>query len=864
MAYDSDEDNTPDADDKSRGNRMSEWELKALLDAEKMSALASIWSSQLSADRDDALMYYTNDMSKDMPAADGRSEAVSSDTADTIEGLMPSLIEIFCGCDDVMKFNPQNADDVMRAEQETDYVNHVFMVDNPGFLNLYTFIKDALLSKVGILKFWWEDKEEIEEERYRDLTDDQYAILKNDPEVEVIEHESRQIEDPLLLQALQPPISSLPAPPAPNPGAPPQQGMATGPGAGNPLPGGAPQGPPQGALPAGLAAGAPPPTPSKPPMFHDVKVERSKKFGRVRIEPVAPEEFGIEKTARRLTQHDCNYCFHRRILTVNRLIEQGYDRDIIDALPTYTAITMPEEINRDTVAEHQNVGTEHNPAARRVEIFEHYVRMDYEGRGRAKLYKVCTGSEQGQLLEKDGEIDLEEIDDFPFAAMTPIIITHRFFGRSIADIVKDIQKIKTALLRAVLDNAYLANNPRVEVAESHASDNTLDDLLISRPGGIVRSKQPGGINWQAVPTIGSHVFPLLEYEDSVLETRTGVTKQGQGLDASALQNQSATATNQMFTMAQARMRLIARIFAETGIKDAFLKVHQYIRKYGDEAKTVRLRGQWVNVDPRDWKKRDDMTVDVGLGTGGKAEQMSLLTVIGTYQEKALVAGLTNLVTPQNLFNTAKAITRIAGHKDVSAFFTDPSTQPPPQQKPDPKVQIAQMKTQGDQQLAQMKMKLEATHEQAKFQADSALNQQKFQHEKELNMMEMQMKQQESQHKMIIAGHQHEMDKQKMSQEMLLAQHQANLQQQQGQQQIEQQKESNALDMQLAQKKADHEQGMATQKQSHEIALQGGKPTAGSKSPTILEEIRDRISKPSGKKRVVRDASGRISHLEDMQ
>ena len=553
-------------------------------------------------------------------------------------------------------------------------------------------------------------------------------------------------------------------------------------------------------MPGGLQA---PMAPSKPPMFHDVRVERSKKFGRVRIEPVAPEEFGIEKTARRLTQHDCNYCFHRRILTVNRLIEQGYDRDVIDTLPTYTAITMPEEINRDTVAEHQNVGTEHNPAARRVEIFEHYVRMDYEGDGRARLYKVCTGSEQGQLLEKDGEIDLEEIDDFPFAAMTPIIITHRFFGRSIFDLVKDIQKIKTALLRAVLDNAYLANNPRVEVAESHSGDNTLDDLLISRPGGIVRSKQPGGINWQAVPTIGSHVFPLLEYADTILETRTGVTKQGQGLDASALQNQSATATNQMFTMAQSRMKLIARIFGETGIKDAYLKVHSYIRKYGSEAKTVRLRGQWVNVDPRDWKKREDMTPDVGLGTGGKAEQMSLLTVIATYQEKCLMAGLTNIVTPGNLYNTAKAITRIAGHKNVDAFFTDPSTQPPPQQKPDPKVQLQQMKIQGDQQLQQAKMRLEATHEQAKFQADSALNQQKFQHEKELNMMQMQMTREESQHKMVLAGHQAELDKAKMSQDMLLAQHNHNLDTQARQQEMQQSADSTQQDLLVKEQMAKH-------------------------------------------------------------
>jgi hypothetical protein len=204
-----------------------------------------------------------------------------------------------------------------------------------------------------------------------------------------------------------------------------------------------------------------------------------------------------------------------------------------------------------------------NQAARRIEVTEHYIRMDYEGDGKACLYKVTTGGSQGDILKKDGKPDIEPVDVMPFAAMTPVIVTHRFFGRSIADLVMDIQRIKTALLRAMLDNAYLANNPRVEVAEQFAGPDTLDDLLVSRPGGIVRTKQPGGLTWQVVPSIAAQTFPVLEYMDAARELRTGVTRQGQGIDADALQNQSATAVNTVFTAAQARIKLIARIFAET-------------------------------------------------------------------------------------------------------------------------------------------------------------------------------------------------------------------------------------------------------------------------------------------------------------
>src|SRR6185437_9557041 len=169
----------------------------------------------------------------------------------------------------------------------------------------------------------------------------------------------------------------------------------------------------------------------------------------------------------------------------------------------------------------------------------------------------------------------------------------------------------------------------------------------SRPNQIVRVKgDPNSvIAYQQSPDVSGDVFAALDYFDTVREMRTGVTKQGQGLDANALQNQSATAVNQMFTMAQARMKLIARIFAETGIKDLFLLLHATIRKHGQEKQTVQLRNQWVNVDPRGWKSRNDMTVHVGLGTGGKAEQMAMANIIIGLQEKALQGGLTNMVTP---------------------------------------------------------------------------------------------------------------------------------------------------------------------------------------------------------------------------
>jgi hypothetical protein len=549
--------------------KMPTSELKAMLAAEKMDALAAMRASKLSAERAHAMDYYNGDMSRDMPAADGRSRAVSTDVADTIDGLMPSLMEIFAGSDDVVRFEAFGPEDVAAAEQETDYVNHVFMQQNPGFLILYSFIKDALLSKVGIVKVWWEEREEESRETYLDQPDDAFALLVANPEIEIVAHSARP--DPAYR-----PAAMSPQPPA--------GGLAAQPGSGA----------------AEVAASTPAPGESAAleddgpvPMLHDVTVVTRKTVAQARVEGVPPEEFGISRFARSLK--DCGYCFHEVIKREEDLIADGYDRDEIEAIPSYTMLTNPEELARDTVDEHLSAGGDEgiNEVNRQIKITEHYVRMDYEGNNKPALYRVTTGGDQGEVLTRNGEPEIVQVDMPPFAAMTPVIVTHRFFGRSIADLVMDIQRIKTALLRAILDNAYLAVNPRVEVSEAHATETTLDDLLVSRPGGIVRTKMPGGVNWQTVPAIAGEIFPVLEYADATREWRTGVNRQAQGLDANALQNTSATAAMQVYNAAQARMKLIARVFAETGIRDLFALLHATIRRNGSQAATVRLRNQWV-------------------------------------------------------------------------------------------------------------------------------------------------------------------------------------------------------------------------------------------------------------------------------
>lgn len=639
---------------------MNSSELAARLSSQRASAIASQSASDIPAQRADALDYYMGDMSRDMPTTEGRSSAVSSDVADTIEGMMPSLMEIFAGSDEVVQFEPVGPEDVQAAEQETDYINHVFMQENDGFLVLYSFIKDALLSKNGYVKVWWEDDETSERETYYDQSDDAFALIMqqvaSSDDYQIVEH-SINTDD------------------------------ATG------------------------------------ITSHDVTIEQTKDASKVCVIGVPPEEVGIERGARSL--RDCNYFYHDVRKTKEELIEQGYDEDQITSLLPDTGQRGIESTSRDTTSGAGFAGGDKE--SQRLLITEHYVRMDYEGKGKSELYRVTTGGANGDVLRINGKDDIQPIDVIPFAAMTPIPMPHRFFGRSIADLVMDIQRIKTALMRGMLDNVYLSNNPRVEVAEENAGPNTLDDLLVQRPGGVVRTKRLGGIQWQVVPNISGNLFPAIEYMDATREWRTGVTRQGQGIDANALQNQSATAVSQAFTAAQARLRLVARIMAETGIKDMFSLIHATIRKHGQQAKTVRLRNQWVQVDPRNWKTRNDLTINVGLGTGGKQQRLASLTMLAGLQEKAMASGLTNLVSAEHLYSTAKEIVKALELKNVDAYFSDPKSQPPLQPKPDPKMIELQAKNEIEKTQAQADIAVQTQ----KTQAEIAANEQK-------QMIELQM------------------------------------------------------------------------------------------------------------------------------
>jgi len=624
--------------------KKSEQEILSIL-AKEIHNSSGYIGGEIVARRKKSLEYYLgNPLGNEQ---EGRSQVVSNDVMDTVESLMPSLMKIFTSGDNVFSCEGVGPEDEEMARQASDYLNHVFLKDNNGFTALYTAFKDALIQKNGILKVYWDDSQKVEREEYTRLTDDEFNDLVSDVQVKVSNH--TDYKEPITDDAGKE-IDKV--------------------------------------------------------TLHDVVIHRTKLYGQVKIEPVPPEEFLIERRCKSIDT--ANFVAHRVNKTKTELVEMGYDPDLVYSLPTGDGETYSE----DKYVRHQNIDfgkgeSSGDKSTDMVLIHECYIRMDADGDGRAELLKVCVAGDGKKLL------DVMEVDTIPFISMTPVIMPHRFHGRSIAELVEDIQLIKSTVMRQMLDNMYLTNNNRVAIQDGQVA---MDDLLTNRPGGIVRTKQPPQnvmMPIQAQP-ITEQASGMLGYLDSVKESRTGVSKTSQGLNADALNNKTATGQNQMLTQSQMRMELIARIFAETGVKDLAVKMFELICKYQQKEKIVRIRGKYIPMRPYEWKDRVNVTIHVGLGTGSKEQQLILVNAILERQMQAInlqqnVYG--PMVNLRNIYNSLKKLVENAGLNSIEPFFMDPDVGAAqmPQLPPKPptefeKVTLAQV--QGENQRAQLKAQVE--------------------------------------------------------------------------------------------------------------------------------------------------------------
>lgn len=435
----------------------------------------------------------------------------------------------------------------------------------------------------------------------------------------------------------------------------------------------------------------------------NITLQRTKRYGCVRLVNVAPENVRVDSNARNLNLQDpsCNFSQHCEHKTITQLRDEGFDVDD-DLSDAGSAATTFEDENRLESSSLRSDGEENtDPSMRKVLVRECWIRYDEDGDGRAEMRHVIIVGTTVLLNE--------EADSSLLVALCPTPLPHQHTGLAVADAVKDLQLIKTALLRGSLDNQYLANNGRHAVDQNSVN---LDDMLVSRPGGIVRvNGKPGESIFPLThSTTGDAAVGMMEYMDRIAQKRTGVNEQSQGLDPNVLQ--TATHSAMIATAAQQRIKFIARIFAETGVKSLFLLVHALTLKHGRKAEMVKLRNRWVPVDPRQWVKRSDMQIAAGLGAGDKAQQIVFLEGVLAKQTVALQAGLTS---PPKIYNALKRLTHAGGFKDAGEFWDDPSTKPPAPPQPNPEVLKEQAKAQAAMQIEQIKAQSTAQIEERRSQ-----------------------------------------------------------------------------------------------------------------------------------------------------
>jgi hypothetical protein len=632
---------------------MTETEINGIVRDALMDAVDFV-ESEIAPDRIRSQRYFDGEV--DIGEEEGRSTVVATKVRDTVRAIKPSLMRVFLSTDRAVEYVPAGPKDVQFAEMATKYMQYKFN-ELGGYRIINDAFHDALVKKVGVVKAYWDTYTDQEIYEYNDLNDQEYSVIVNEDGVDVLEHsvtQSMEI-DPMGMQMEMP--------------------------------------------------------------RHDLKISRSTERGDMCIESVPPEEFFVDRGAKRI--EDSYVVAHRTQMRVSDVVAMGFDFEEVSeltGLSTADTTANEEEFERrgyDTAYSQENV---QDPSMRLVAITEAYMKIDVDGTGVAQMQRCIMGGDDYQLLS------VEPCSEVPFAVFEIDPEPHTFFGRSIADLLMNEQDASTMMLRGVLDNVALTNSPQREIVDGQVN---IDDLLNNEIGGIVRTKAPGMIRDMAVPFVAGQTLVAIQYMDAEIESKTGVTKASSGLNPDAMQSTTAAAVNATIQAAAGQVEVMARNLAEGGMRRLFKLMLKLMVENVDEAVMMRMAGgQYQPVDPRYWNAKMDVTANVGLGTGREDQRSAALAQALQLQMQVYQGyGPNNgLVTMTNIRNTLADMLAVQGVRNADRYFAPMDAQreqmlqqqaqqqqqePPVDQQAQAIIQAEQIKAQANKEVQMLKLQIDA-------------------------------------------------------------------------------------------------------------------------------------------------------------
>ena len=607
---------------------------------------------------------------------EGWSQIVASDVRDTVEWILPSLLKTFTATDKAVEFEPTEANDVKGAEQATDACNYVFFKQNNGFMVLYNAIKDALIVRNCAVTWYKEQKETAVTVPFKGASAEMLAMLTSE----------------------QGEISEATPTPATDQNGQPVIDMATG----------------------------------QPVVTYSGRIKRTEKRQIIKVEAFSPEDLLVDREWTSPLLADCPYVARHLRVTASDLRQMGYkvEPEDLRASAERSAATSLRNVGLDNAAELLD-GNDGDDAMAEGWLRIEYVLVDIDGDGIAE--RRCIHRLYDKILSN------EECADVPFATFSPRMNTHRWDGESMHDAVGDLQRLHSEILNQALDNLKLTNNPRTKLlTDANGSPKAnIDDLLDSRIGGIIRVQTMDAVQEQVVPFSANASFPMLEYVQAMRENRTGVSRTSQGMNPDSLNN---TATGRQIDQAasQQPVELIARIIAECLLKPIMQGILKLLTEGGMDKLAFRLRGEFVEMDPSEWRDSYDMSINVGLGSGDTQAKAQQLQNVYQLQQSGMQIGMS---TPKHLYHTAAKIVENAGFKDVQNFLQDPSTVPPQPPQPPIELQIEQLRQQGDAQ----KFQAQAQAEQQKLAMEDQQHQREMQRDMQAERDKQEMQARDTQH-----------------------------------------------------------------------------------------------------------------------